>query len=294
MNKIIKAIALDNKVRILGCDIRQLCNQAALQHDLWPTSLAALGRIMAVGAMMGADLKKDEEKIVLNINGHGPIGTCLVEAYGNGDLRGFVGDNKIYLKYNDSNKLAVGAAVGKDGYLQVIKDLKLKDTFTGKVQLQSGEIGDDFAYYFMVSEQTPSVVSVGVLVDTDNLCKAAGGLIIQLLPEATENEIQQVEQLLKTLRPISELLAEEQTIETIVENLFADVKILGEKEVRWHCDCSKQRFTDALKTVATEDLQQMIDEDQGCEVKCEFCNTKYQFSASELEEIIRYRQSCGK
>ena len=179
-NRLIRGIALNDSVRLFGIDCTKLVEDSRKQHDLWPTSCAALGRIEAVACMMASMLKDDNEKITININGNGPIGTCLVVAGGNGDVKGFVGDNQIYLKYNDSNKLAVGIAVGKDGFLDVTRYTNLKDNFNSKVRLISGEIGDDFSYYFNVSEQTPSVVSVGVLVDPDYSVHCAGGLIIQL------------------------------------------------------------------------------------------------------------------
>lgn len=291
---LVKGLALNGHARLYAVKTTKLCEDARLQHDLWPTSLATLGRIMSIGAIMGAMLKNDEEKIVIQINGHGPIGTCMVECKGNGDVKGFVGDNEIYLKYNDTNKLAVGMAVGKDGYLKITKDMGLKNNFTGQVELQSGEIGDDFAYYFTVSEQTPSVVSVGVLVDTDNSCKSAGGLLIQLMPDATEDDIVTIENAIKGLKPISTLIDEGNTPKMILKSLFDDVEILEEKEVRWHCDCSKDRFKAALTTLKEEDLLEMINEDHGCEVKCEYCNTLYQFTEEELKFILEFKKSCLK
>ena len=157
-NRLIRGIALNDSVRLFGIDCTKLVEDSRKQHDLQPTSCAALGRIEAVACMMASMLKDDNEKITININGNGPIGTCLVVAGGNGDVKGFVGDNQIYLKYNDSNKLAVGIAVGKDGFLDVTRYTNLKDNFNSKVRLISGEIGDDFSYYFMVSEHPPAIL----------------------------------------------------------------------------------------------------------------------------------------
>lgn len=291
---LVKGLALDGKVRMYAVNTTELCQSARLQHDLWPTSLATLGRIMSVGVMMAGMLKEEDEKIIIQINGHGPIGTCMVECKSNGDVKGFVGDNEIYLKYNDTNKLAVGLAVGTDGYLKVTKCMGMKTNFTGQVELKTGEIGDDFAYYFTVSEQTPSAVSVGVLVNTDYNCLAAGGLLIQIMPDATEEDIEKVEKVVANIKPISMLIAEGIEPKEILIGLFKDTQILEEKEIRWHCDCSKDRFRGALSTLATSELQDMIEETHGCEVKCEYCNTKYEFSEEDINNIIEFKKSCGK
>lgn len=293
-DKLIKAVARNGNVRIYALRSTNLVEKARLQHDLWPTSLAAMGRLLSVTVMMASMLKEEDHSIIVQLNGGGPIGTCMVQAYGNGQVKGFVGDNEIYLKYNESNKLAVGLAVGNQGYLQVTKDMKMKDKFTGQVALQTGEIGDDFAYYFAVSEQTPSVVSLGVLVDTDYSCKASGGLLIQLMPNALEEDIVVVEEVVKHLQPISSLIEEGKLLEDIVTSLFNDAKILESKQVGWHCDCSKDRFKGALSTLKEEDLIQMIEEDHQAEVKCEYCNTKYIISEEELKFILGFKRSCLK
>ncbi len=293
-DKLVKGIALNEMVRIVVCDTTQLCQQARIQHDLMPTSLAALGRVMAAGVMMAAGLKGKQEKINIQINGNGALGTCMVECQSNGDVKGFVGNPEIYLKYNDSNKLAVGLAVGNQGYLQVTKHMGLKNNFTSKVALQTGEIGDDFAYYFTVSEQTPSAVSVGVLVDTDTTCLSAGGILIQLMPGATEEVIVQVEEAVSKLEPISSLIQKGKTPEEILLSLFDGARILGSQSIQWNCDCSRDRFKGALTTLPHQDIQSMIQGDEGCEVKCEYCNTTYQFSKEELQVILEFKDSCGR
>ncbi|HCY07054.1 MAG TPA: Hsp33 family molecular chaperone HslO [Erysipelotrichaceae bacterium] len=289
MNEVLIGTALDDKVRIYCLNSTNLVEKTRLLHDLWPTASAALGRVESVVAIMASLLKGDDEKIVVSINGGGPIGTILVEAKGNGDIRGFVSNNEVYLKYDNSDKLAVGLAVGTDGYLSVSRNMGLKESFTSKVKLQTGEIGDDFAYYFAVSEQTLSVVSVGVLVDVDYSIKAAGGLLIQLLPNHTEETIVQVEELLKRLKPISSLIDEGYSSEEIMNDLFDDVKILGKKEIRWNCDCSKERFRAALATLDVSDLKEMIKEDHGAHIKCEFCNSEYEFNEDDLKNIVEFK-----
>ena len=190
---LIHAISANGHIRVLTCTSTQLAEQARKQHNLWPTSAAALGRVLTITAILGSMLKTEKEKVTVQINGGGPIGTIMADGWANGDVRGFVGDPEIYLKYNDTGKLAVGTAVGKDGYLKVIKRMNMKNDFTGQVALVSGEIGEDFAYYFTISEQTPSAVSLGVLVDTDNSVMASGGILIQMMPEATEDDIKLAE-----------------------------------------------------------------------------------------------------
>lgn len=290
MNEVLIGTALDDKVRIYCLNSTNLVEKTRLLHDLWPTASAALGRVESVVAIMASLLKGDDEKIVVSINGGGPIGTILVEAKGNGDIRGFVSNNEVYLKYDNFDKLAVGLAVGTDGYLSVSRNMGLKESFTSKVKLQTGEIGDDFAYYFAVSEQTLSVVSVGVLVDVDYSIKAAGGLLIQLLPNHTEETIIQVEELLKRLKPISSLIDEGYSSEEIMNDLFDDVRILGKKEIRWNCDCSKERFRAALSTLDVNDLKEMIKEDHGAHIKCEFCNSEYEFNEDDLKNIVEFKR----
>lgn len=289
MNRIIKATALNGAVRVYLCDIQELVEKARKIHDLYPTSLATLGRVMAVDVIMAAMLKGENESITTTINGGGPIGTVLVTANSNGNVKGFVGDNKIHLNYNDSGKLAVGVAVGKQGYLKVTKDLDLKHNFTSQVALQSGEIGDDFAYYFAVSEQVPSLVSVGVLVDTDYSCKAAGAMLIQLMPGHQEEDICYIETLQKKLEPISELLASGLALEDILKRYFDDASVLESKTCDYVCDCDRERFIRGLFTLPLEDLKELAKED--ITVKCEFCNSEYHFKSDEVASWIAYVES---
>lgn len=289
MNKILKATANNGTIRIYLCDIKEAVEKARLTHDLYPTSLASMGRVMAITVIMASMLKGEEESITTTINGGGPIGTIMVNAKSNGDIKGFVGDNKIYLKYNDSGKLAVGVAVGKDGYLKVTKDLALKQNFTSQVELQSGEIGDDFAYYFALSEQIPSLVSVGVLVDTDYSCKSAGAMLIELMPGHTEEDILKAEEVQKKLKPISELLSSGLNLQDILKMYFEDVEILEMTTCDYHCDCNRDRFIGGLFTLPIDELKELAKED--ITVKCEFCNKEYTFKKDELKNWVDYVQS---
>lgn len=291
MNPIVIAEALNKTVKIRAVKTTELVETARLKHDLYPTSAAALGRVMTVGSIMASEWKDPEAKTIIEINGGGPCGSIIVHAKGNGELKGLIGDPHIYLFNEQTGKLDVGKAVGTNGYLKVMKDLGLKEPFSGIVNLQSGEIGDDFSYYFAISEQTPSVVSVGVLVNTDYSIKAAGGLIIQLLPDAPEETIEYVENLVKTMKPMSTYIDEGLTPEEIIKTLFEDANILEYKEVYWHCDCSKEHFKDALALIDRKDLVSLIEEDHKAEITCQYCNKTYHFEEAELKEILEKKDA---
>lgn len=291
---LLKAVACNEHVRIYICSSTALVEEARTRFDLWPTAAAALGRTLSVGSMMGSMLKSEQEQLTIRINGGGPIGTVLVDAYSDGHVRGFVSDPHVHYQYNDTGKLAVGIAVGKEGTLEVIKDMGMKENWSGAVALQSGEIGDDFAYYFTVSEQTPSAVSVGVLVDTDNHIISAGGMIVQMMPDATEEDITYCEQVLAKMAPMSTLIKEKESLEDILEELFPDVKILSSQDICFRCHCSKASMKRVLTTLSKEELDKMIEEDHGCEITCNFCNEHYQFSEEELRELKQFIETFGK
>ena len=285
---LLKAVACNEHVRIYICSTTALVEEARTRFDLWPTASAALGRTLTVGSMMGSMLKSDKEQLTIRINGGGPIGTVLVDAYSDGHVRGFVSNPHIHYQYNDTGKLAVGIAVGKEGTLEVIKDMGMKENWSGAVALQSGEIGDDFAYYFTVSEQTPSAVSVGVLVDTDNHIISAGGLILQMMPDADEEDIRRCEEALSQLAPMSPLIKEKDSLEQILEERFDDVKILSSQDVCFKCHCSKTTMKRVLTTLSMDEIDKMIDEDHGCEITCNFCNERYHFSEEELRDHKKF------
>jgi Disulfide bond chaperones of the HSP33 family len=240
---------------------------------------------MSATLMMGSNLK-NEEVLSVTINGGGPIGTIITTTNGKGDIKGFVANPDVHYTYNDTGKLAVGIAVGNQGYLQVVRDMGLKEPFSSQVALQTGEIGDDFTYYYAVSEQTPSAVSLGVLVNENNEVIASGGFIIQLMPEATNDDIKLVETALENCKPVTELIKDGLTPEAILNNLFSNVELLDKQELKYFCNCSKDQMTKALLTIGSEELNNMIKEDHGCEIKCHFCNTKYIFNEEELTAMI--------
>lgn len=291
MNRIVIAEALNKTVKIRAAKTTELVEQARTNHDLFPTSAAALGRVLTVTAIMASEWKDPLAKTVVEINGHGPAGSIVAHAKGNGEVKGLIGDPHLYFFKEETGKLDVGKAVGTDGYLKVTKDLGLKEPFSGIVHLHSGEIGDDFTYYFAISEQTPSVVSVGVLVNPDYSIQAAGGLVIQLLPDAPEETIQYVEKLAKEMAPISSYIAEGKEPEEIIQLLFPDAKILDEKEVYWHCDCSKEHFKDALALIDRNDILKLINEDHEAEITCQYCSKKYHFDEQDLKEVLEKKDA---
>lgn len=284
-DEIVIAEACGGEIRIHAAVTTELAEQARLHHQCMPTSAAALGRTLTVTAVMASDLKNDEEKIVSVINGHGPAGTILAQAMGNGDVRGFIGDPNIYLAREDGH-LDVGAAVGTDGTLTVTKDLGLKEPFSGVVRLQTGEIGQVFAYYYTISEQTPSLVGVGVLVEPDGHVSAAGGLIAQLLPGASEEAVEFAENVSRTMKPVSQLVKEGNSAEDIIRMYFPDAVILEKRDVRWHCGCSRERFMRSLALLNNDDLQEMIDDGRGAEIRCQYCGHYYNFDTEDLKLIL--------
>ena len=286
---LVRGISNQHNCRAFACTTTNLTNVARVHHDLWPCASAALGRVMAATLMMGA-MNKDQEKLTVTINGGGPIGTILATTMSDGNVKAFVANPQVHYTYNDTGKLAVGLCVGTDGTLQVIRDMGLKEPMVSNVPLQTGEIGDDFVYYFMVSEQVPSVVSLGVLVGETNEVLSAGGFIIQLLPDATEDDITYLEDKMLGFPAVSSLINEGKTPEEILAMIFDDIEILDHQDLSFKCDCSKERMRAALMTVATEDLQAMLDEDHGAELVCQFCNTKYHFTEEELNDIINAKQ----
>lgn len=285
MDTLVKALALNHAIRVIAIDSTQLVKDACLRHHTFPTASAALGRTLSMTAILGSMLKNPNEKVTVQINGKGPIGTILCDTNGKGEVRGFVANPEVHFINENTHKLDVGKAVGINGTLKVIRDYQLKEDFTGTVNLQTGEIGEDFAYYFTASEQTPSAVSVGVLISEDNEVLSSGALLIQMMPNASETDILIAEDLITHLKPISQMIYEGFTPESLVNAIFDDVEILATHPVHFKCTCSKDRMKQALTTIDQESLISMIQEDKGCEIICHFCNTAYHFNENELKEI---------
>ncbi|HPX32281.1 MAG TPA: Hsp33 family molecular chaperone HslO [Erysipelotrichaceae bacterium] len=295
MDILSRGTALNGNVRVFCCCTTKLVQEAVERHNCLPTAAAALGRTLSVGCIMGTMLKDKKEKIEIQIDGNGPLGNMVVDAYYDGTVRGFVTNPKVELAKDDNpQKLDVGKAVGTNGVLRVIKDMSMKRPFISEVPLQTGEIGDDFAYYYMKSEQTPSVVSVGVLVDKDYSIKAAGALVIQMMPSATEKDVQIVEEIVAHLKPISQIIDEMKDPTEIVKAIFDDYQELATQELGFKCECNKGKFAIVLSKLPKEDLQVMIDEDHGCEVICKFCNTRYYYDEKTLQGYVKAQMACEK
>ncbi|PLT48899.1 Hsp33 family molecular chaperone HslO [Bacillus amyloliquefaciens] len=285
MDYLIKAIAYDGKVRAYAARTTDMVNEAQRRHDTWPTASAAIGRTMTASLMLGAMLK-GKDKLTVKIEGGGPIGAIVADANAKGEVRAYVSNPHVHFDLNEQGKLDVRRAVGTDGTLSVVKDLGLRDYFTGQVEIVSGELGDDFTYYLVSSEQVPSSVGVGVLVNPDNTILAAGGFIIQLLPGTDEETISTIEKQLSQIEPISKLIQKGLTPEEILEEVLGQKPdVLETMPVKFHCSCSKDRFETAILGLGKKEIQDMIEEDGKAEAVCHFCNEKYLFTKEELEEL---------
>ena len=288
---LVKALGFNGQVRAYAVSTTETIGEAQKRHYTWPTASAALGRAMTAGVMMGAMLKGDE-KLTIKIEGGGPIGAILVDSNAKGEVRGYVTNPQTHFDLNEQGKLDVRRAVGTDGMLTVVKDIGLKDYFTGQTPIVSGELGDDFTYYFVTSEQVPSSVGVGVLVNPDNTIKAAGGFILQLLPGTEEETIVALENRLQTITPISKMIESGMNPEDILEELLGknNVQVLEKMPVTFQCQCSRERIENALISLGKQEIRSILEEEGKAEANCHFCNEKYQFSKEELEQLEKDAQ----
>lgn len=283
---LIRGIAFDKQVRIFVADTSEIVQEAQKRHDSWSTSTAALGRTIIGTLFLGAALKGDDT-VTVRIQGDGPIGYMVGEADAEGNVKGYIKNPHVSLNPNHLNKIDVAGGLGTQGDLIVTKDLGLKEPYVGRVNLISGEIAKDFTYYMASSEQTPSAFSMGVLVNPDESVHYAGGFMIQLLPGASEETISQLEENLENFPHITELLKEGKSPEEILELVCqgGNPKVLGQMPVQFHCTCSKKRFSQAMISLGTEEIQSMIDQDEGAEAICQFCRQTYNYSVEDLEKI---------
>ncbi len=284
---LVRATAFNGEVRALSLVATDMVAEACRRQGTWPAASAALGRAMMGGTLMAAMLK-GEEKLTVRIEGNGPIGHIIVDSHANGATRGTVTNPHVNPELNQNGKLDVAGVVGTEGTLSVVKDLGMREPFTGSVPLVSGEIGEDFTYYFANSEQTPSSVGVGVLVNPDESVLAAGGFVIQLMPGAQESTIVEIEKRLSSIPPISKLVEMGMPPKEILQSLLGDenVKFLEEKPVVFQCTCSKKRIGNAIISLGQKEIEAMIEEDGGAETTCNFCNESYTFSEKELGELL--------
>ena len=287
-DKLIKAIAKDGQVRIIGAATKELVNEGVRLHGCAPTAAAALGRMLTAGSLMGSMLKSEKDVITLRIDGGGPANGVVVTSYSNGYVKGYIGNPSVDLPANSLGKLDVSGAVGKDGSLIIIRDLGLREPYVGQVPIYTGEIGDDLAYYFTVSEQTPTAVGLGVLVDKDLTIKEAGGIIIQMMPGSDEMLADLIMYRLQDLGSITKFFSEGKTIEDMINFLFddMDLKILEVIEPKYSCDCSVERMEKALISIGQKDLEEIYNEGKTEEVKCHFCNTGYEFTKEHIGKLL--------
>ena len=265
-----------------------MVDEARKTHDLSPLATATLGRIITMAAIMGTEMKNSHDKLTLQIKGSGPIGMIIAVANNSPKVKAFVGNPYVDLPLNDIGKLDVGNAVGNQGYINVIKDIGMKEPYIWISPLVSGEIAEDFANYFANSEQRESAVAVGVLVDKNGV-KSSGGYLIQLMPGSTEEEITKIEQAIFKAGAISKMLDEELTLTQIAKKITGDenIQILDENITPvYECDCSKEHMKDGLATIGKKELEDIIEKEGKAELVCHFCNKKYEFSKKELEEIL--------
>ena len=283
----VRATAADGQIRAFAITSKEMTEEARVRHNSSPIVTAALGRAMSAAAMMGSMMKGEKDLLTLQIQGDGPMHGLTVTANANGGVKGYPGVADVILPPNAAGKLNVGGAIG-NGVLSVIKDMGLKDPYVGQTDLVSGEIAEDLTYYFAVSEQTPSSVGLGVLMNKDNTVRQAGGFIIQLMPDASEETISVLEQRLAKVSSVTAMLDSGKTPEDILQELLGDMElaVLDRMAVSFKCGCSKERFARGIASIKKSDIQEMIDAGENIETCCQFCNSKYVFTPDELKEMM--------
>lgn len=284
---IVRATAADGQIRAFAATTRELVEEARQHHNTSPVATAALGRLLTAGAMMGSMMKNDSDMLTLQVKGDGPIGGITVTADSRANVKGYVNNPDVMLPPKNG-KLDVGGAVGI-GLLSVIKDMGLKEPYVGQTILVTSEIAEDLTYYFANSEQVPSSVGLGVLMEKDNTVKCAGGFIIQMMPFAEDSTIDRLEENLKKITSVTALLDRGYTPEQLLDELLGNLGLTVTDTIpaRFFCNCSKERVEKAVVSIGKKDIQEMIDEGNDIEVKCHFCNTAYQYTIEELKEIIK-------
>ncbi|MBQ1597565.1 MAG: Hsp33 family molecular chaperone HslO [Lachnospiraceae bacterium] len=286
----IRAIAANDQIRAFAITSRQLTETARMNHNTSPEITAALGRSMSAALMMGMMMDGEKDLLTLQFRGDGPAKGITVTADSHGNVKGFAHNPQVTLPPKEG-KLNVGGAIG-NGFLTVIRDIGLKEPYVGTVQLMTGEIAEDLTYYFASSEQTPSSVGLGVLMNKENTVRVAGGFIIQLMPDTDDETITKLENNLTGIPPVSTMLEEGNTPEDILKRVLAgfDVKVTEKKDVSFTCDCSRERVERSLATLKDEDLEDIIKDAKPVEVRCQFCNKAYNFTIDEIREMKENRK----
>ena len=287
---IIRGINKKGTLRLFVASPTNIVEKARTIHNTSPTATAALGRALTAAAMMGIAMKEEKASLTFQLNGKGPIGSIVTVANNKGEVKGYADHPYADKPSREDGKLDVGGIVGKDGHIAVIRDLGLKEPYVGQSNLVSGEIAEDLVHYFYISEQQPSAINLGVLVDTDISVKAAGGYILQLLPGVEEEDIDEIEKILSEAKPISTLIDEGLTPEDVMEELFGqfEMEILDKKHIEYKCNCQRDKIEKILLSIGKKEISNIIEEDGQAEIVCHFCNEKYQFSKDELLKLIDY------
>ena len=285
---IIRAIAANDQIRAFGAVTTETVETARQDHNTSPVATAALGRLLTAGAMMGTMMKGDKDILTLQIKAGGPLEGITVTADSKGRVKGYVGNPDVCIPANSKGKLDVAGAVGI-GFMNVIKDMGLKEPYVGQVALQTSEIAEDLTYYFATSEQVPSAVGLGVLMNKDNTVRQAGGFIVQLMPFAEESTIAKLEENVQKITSVTNLLEEGHTPESLLEKVLegVDVEINDTMPTQFHCNCCRERVEKALISIGRKELNEMIQEGKDIEMNCHFCNKNYEFTVEELKEILR-------
>lgn len=281
----VRATAAEGQIRIFAVTAKDLVESAKNHHNTSPVMTAALGRLLMGGVMMGAMMKGEKDILTIQIQCSGPAKGLMVTSDAQGHVKGYPFVNDVILPANDKGKLDVGHALDL-GVMSVIKDIGMKEPYVGQVALQTGEIGDDLTYYFATSEQIPSSVGLGVLMNKDNTVRAAGGFILQLMPFAKEELIDDIEKKIESLQSVTSLIEKGETPEELLGAVLKGIEfeVTDTLPVEFRCDCSKERILKSLATLPGKDLDDLISGGEGIEVKCQFCNTAYQFETEDLKE----------
>lgn len=291
-DKILRATIQNDMVRIIGGVTTNLVSEGVELHDCTPVASAAFGRMLTAGAILGCTLKSSDDVITTKINGNGEIRGITVTAHSDGSVKGVIGNPYVSRPLNSKGKLDVGGAVGTDGLLYVIKDMGLKNPYVGQVPIRTGEIAEDFAYYFTVSEQIPSAVALGVLVGKDLKVQAAGGFMVQMMPGASDLLADLITYRLQEIPPVTTLINEGRSAEELLEYVFKDMdlKILGEISPKYKCDCSREKTEKAFISIGKKDLTEIYNEGKTEEIVCNFCNKKYHFTHEQIGELLKRSQ----
>ena len=290
MDYMIRAMDKKQTFRLFMVKSTNTVEAARCHHHTSPTASAALGRTLSAGLMMGYMMKNDRDRLTININGGGPIGTILVVSNNAGQVKGYVDNPSVNLELKENGKLNVGGAVGVNGKLTVMMDIGMKEPYVGSTDLASGEIGEDLALYYYLSEQQNTAVALGVLVDTDYSIKSSGGFMVQTLPFIEDEDLDKLENTLNNLKSVSDYFDNDKAVEEVAKEIFSDfdIEITDKIPVSFKCDCSEERMEQALISVGKKDLKEIIEEDGKIETVCHFCSKKYLFEGEKLKNILKY------